>query len=51
MRLDLRTDDLAAAERHLLTLGARRPGHALDTDRWFFLVDPAGYPFCLTSVY
>jgi hypothetical protein len=50
-RLDLTATDLAADERRLLALGATRPGHALDTDRWIFMADPAGQPFSLTTVY
>ncbi len=51
IRIDLGVADLAVAEQQLLELGATRPGHQLDTESWIFLADPAGHPFCLTSVY
>lgn len=51
VRVDLGTDDLAGSERRLLDLGATRPGHALDTEQWIFMADPAGFPFALTTVF
>lgn len=50
-RLDLTATDLAADEQRLLGLGATRPGHRYDTEKWIFLADPAGHPFSLTTVY
>lgn len=50
-RIDLATDTLVETEARLLALGARRPGHDLDTEGWIFLADPHGHTFCLTSVY
>lgn len=46
--LDLKVDDIAAAERACLDLGATRPEHQPGGDRWRVLLDPAGHPFCLT---
>ncbi|MFJ8944840.1 VOC family protein [Streptomyces sp. NPDC102395] len=46
--LDFAVDDLDAAERRLLELGAGRPESQPGGDRWRVLTDPAGHPFCLT---
>jgi len=45
--LDLRVDDLAAAQRRALTIGAK----LLDEEQRTFHVyaDPAGHPFCLVQ--
>lgn len=51
MRMDLTADNLVETEQFVLSLGATRPGHELDTDSWIFLADPEGHLFCLTSVY
>ena len=45
---DLAVDDLAAAERSLVGLGATVPDAQPGGDRWRVLLDPAGHPFCLT---
>lgn len=47
--LDLRADDLDAAEALALKLGAAKPDHQPGDGRWRVLLDPAGHPFCLTS--
>jgi catechol 2,3-dioxygenase-like lactoylglutathione lyase family enzyme len=45
MHLDIRVDDLAAADREVRELGATRlPGEG--DDFWVY-ADPAGHPFCL----
>jgi len=49
VHLDLRADDLDAAEELALELGAAKPGHQPGAGRWRVLLDPAGHPFCLTS--
>ncbi|MFC9429928.1 VOC family protein [Streptomyces sp. NPDC056987] len=41
--------DLDEAESHLLELGAGKPDHQPDEDRYRVLTDPAGHPFCLTT--
>ncbi|MDT4926112.1 MAG: hypothetical protein QOG01_3825 [Pseudonocardiales bacterium] len=46
--LDLSVDDLDAAERAVLELGATRAKHQPEPDRWRVLLDPAGHPFCVT---
>ncbi|MEU6353228.1 VOC family protein [Streptomyces sp. NPDC047072] len=47
--LDLTVEDLDAAEKEVLALGAK----ALDTDdrsrSWRVYADPAGHPFCLCA--
>ncbi|KUN78233.1 glyoxalase [Streptomyces bungoensis] len=48
--LELGVDDLDDAETHLLSLGAVKPGHQPDPDRWRVLLDPAGHPFCITTL-
>ncbi|MFC9927115.1 VOC family protein [Streptomyces sp. NPDC127190] len=48
--LEFGVDDLAAAERHLLRLGATKPDFQPDPDRWRVLLDPAGHPFCITTL-
>lgn len=45
--LDFAVDDLGEAETLLLELGASKPDHQPDEDRWRVLTDPAGHPFCL----
>ena len=47
--LDLRVEDLDAAEKLALGLGAVRPDHQPGGDRWRVLLDPAGHPFCLVA--
>ncbi|MEX3101470.1 MULTISPECIES: VOC family protein [unclassified Streptomyces] len=47
--LDFDVDDLDAAEKRLLALGATRPPHAPDGHPWRVLLDPAGHPFCLSE--
>jgi catechol 2,3-dioxygenase-like lactoylglutathione lyase family enzyme len=45
--LHLRVDDLDAAERAVLALGASRYGHQPDAAHARVFADPAGHPFCL----
>ena len=47
--LDLGVEDLDAAEKLALGLGAVRPDHQPGGDRWRVLLDPAGHPFCLVT--
>ncbi|HEY2508195.1 MAG TPA: VOC family protein [Streptosporangiaceae bacterium] len=45
MHLDIRVEDLAAAEQEALSLGAKRlPG---GNDHCWIFADPSGHPFCL----
>jgi predicted enzyme related to lactoylglutathione lyase len=46
LHLDFDVDDLDAAERQVLELGARKAEHQPGTSFRVFL-DPAGHPFCL----
>ncbi|MFJ3639147.1 VOC family protein [Streptomyces sp. NPDC090108] len=48
--LELGVDDLDLAEKRALALGAVRPDAQPDPDRWRVLVDPAGHPFCVTTL-
>ncbi|MFE1596552.1 VOC family protein [Nocardia sp. NPDC058705] len=47
LHLDLRVEDLDAAEKMALRFGVVRPDHQPGGDRWRVLLDPAGHPFCL----
>jgi catechol 2,3-dioxygenase-like lactoylglutathione lyase family enzyme len=46
VHLDLTADDLEAAEKLAVALGATLPDQP--DPRWRVLLDPAGHPFCLT---
>lgn len=50
MHLDVSVTDLDAAVRGAVALGAREASHQQDPQRWRVLFDPAGHPFCLTTV-
>ncbi|WP_170315443.1 VOC family protein [Nakamurella deserti] len=45
---DLAVEDLAAAERRCVELGAAVPDDQPGEGRWRVLLDPSGHPFCLT---
>jgi hypothetical protein len=45
--LDLKVDDIPAAEQRAVELGATVPDHQ-PGETWRVLLDPAGHPFCLT---
>ncbi|MFF8842131.1 VOC family protein [Streptomyces sp. NPDC015127] len=45
--LDFAVEDLDEAEARLLELGAGKPAHQPNEDRWRVLIDPAGHPFCI----
>ncbi|MER5257056.1 VOC family protein [Streptomyces sp. NPDC002855] len=47
IHLDFAVGDLDAAEEQLLKLGAGKPDHQPNEDRWRVLTDPAGHPFCV----
>lgn len=50
MHLDLTSDgDLDRDEARAIELGARRADFQPD-HRWRVMIDPAGHPFCLTTV-
>ncbi|MFF1281828.1 VOC family protein [Streptomyces sp. NPDC058299] len=48
--IEVGVDDLESAEAHLLALGATKPDHQPQPDRWRVLLDPAGHPFCITTL-
>jgi Glyoxalase-like domain len=50
IHLDLAVDDLDAAEAEAIGLGARRTTEQPAPDRWRVMLDPAGHPFCLSSL-
>jgi hypothetical protein len=47
--LDFTVEDLDAAERSALELGATKSAHQPEPERWRVLLDPAGHPFCITK--
>ncbi|QES46557.1 hypothetical protein DEJ50_00500 [Streptomyces venezuelae] len=47
--MDIRFDDVEAAEKQLLELGATKPAHQPGGDHWTVLLDPSGQPFCISS--
>ncbi|MFD8838555.1 VOC family protein [Streptomyces griseofuscus] len=48
--LDVAVEDLERAERLALATGATTAAHQPDPTRWRVLLDPAGHPFCLTTL-
>jgi hypothetical protein len=51
LHLDMFVDELDAAVALAVGLGAVLVEQQPDPDRWRVLLDPAGHPFCLTTVY
>ncbi|WP_319448309.1 MULTISPECIES: VOC family protein [unclassified Mycobacterium] len=50
MHLDVFVADLDDGVDRAVALGARLAEHQADPSRWRVLLDPAGHPFCLTTV-
>ncbi len=50
LHLDFLVDDLASAERRALEAGARRFDFQPNAGHCLVFADPAGHPFCLTTV-
>lgn len=48
--IELGVDDLEAAEARLLALGAEKAEFQPAPTRWRVLLDPAGHPFCITTL-
>lgn len=48
--LDLAVDDLDAAERTAIELGATKATLQERPENWRVLIDPAGHPFCVTNM-
>jgi len=42
--------DLEVAEADALALGATKASHQPSPDSWRVLIDPAGHPFCITTM-
>jgi catechol 2,3-dioxygenase-like lactoylglutathione lyase family enzyme len=50
LHLELAVDDLDASEEAAVALGARKASEQPAPDRWRVLLDPAGHPFCITTL-
>jgi predicted enzyme related to lactoylglutathione lyase len=50
IHLELAVDDLDATEAKAVALGATRPEAQETPDVFRVLIDPAGHPFCLTTM-
>jgi hypothetical protein len=50
IHLELAVSDLDSAEAEALALGARKAGTQPSPDQWRVLLDPAGHPFCITTL-
>jgi catechol 2,3-dioxygenase-like lactoylglutathione lyase family enzyme len=50
IHLDLAVRELDVAEQAALALGARKADVQPSPERWRVLVDPAGHPFCITTL-
>ncbi|MER6334748.1 VOC family protein [Streptomyces sp. NPDC001034] len=48
--IELGVDDLDAAEKRVVELGATKPECRPGEERWRVLLDPAGHPFCITTL-
>jgi catechol 2,3-dioxygenase-like lactoylglutathione lyase family enzyme len=50
VHLELAVSDLDAQEARILGLGAAKAGVQPNPDNWRVLIDPAGHPFCITTL-
>ncbi|WP_026361367.1 VOC family protein [Amycolatopsis nigrescens] len=50
IHLDFAVADLDEAEAEALRLGAQRAAEQPSPDRWRVMLDPAGHPFCFTTL-
>jgi len=50
LHLELAVDDLETAEAQALAIGARKADIQPAPDNWRVLLDPAGHPFCITTL-
>jgi Glyoxalase-like domain len=50
LHLELAVDDLDASEAAAVALGATKADTQPAPDSWRVLLDPAGHPFCLTTL-
>ncbi len=50
LHLELAVDDLDVAEAAALAIGAVKAGTQPSSESWRVLIDPAGHPFCITTL-
>ena len=50
IHLELAVQDLETAVAVALALGATRPDQQPNPEHWRVLIDPAGHPFCITTL-
>ncbi|MFE3599915.1 VOC family protein [Streptomyces sp. NPDC059096] len=50
VHIDFSVTDLNKAEAELLELGATKPEDQPGEGKWTVLLDPVGYPFCITAM-
>jgi hypothetical protein len=50
LHLDFAVEDLENAQEAAVALGARVAQVQPSPERWRVLIDPAGHPFCLTTL-
>lgn len=50
IHLDLRVGDLEEGERKAIEAGATKAETQPSPERWRVLIDPAGHPFCVTTL-
>jgi catechol-2,3-dioxygenase len=50
IHLELAVDDLDSSEKAILAVGATKAATQPAPDRWRVLIDPAGHPFCITTL-
>jgi hypothetical protein len=50
LHLELAVTNLDDAEAAAMAIGARKPDTQPNPDLWRVLVDPAGHPFCITTL-
>jgi hypothetical protein len=50
MHLDLAVDSQSESEATAVALGAMRAEFQPEPERWTVMLDPAGHPFCLTTL-
>jgi hypothetical protein len=50
LHLEFAVSDLEKAEAQALAIGATKPDTQPNPDHWRVLLDPAGHPFCITTL-
>jgi hypothetical protein len=50
IHLDFSVDDLDGGEQAAIAAGASKAADQPSPDRWRVMLDPAGHPFCLSSL-